>query len=69
MQPARALPELGDDFAEVCAVSLEECFRRILTVNADRIALYHDLAARHAALAQWIEALDNDRIQSGNNSR
>lgn len=60
MQPARPLPTLGDSFAGICEASTENCLRRVLSVAAHRAQLYHDLAAKHSDLVEFIERANRD---------
>lgn len=60
MQEAKPLPTLGDDFAALCERDLEACIRRLLSVAGRRAELYNGLGERHAALATWINTLQEE---------
>lgn len=60
MQPSQELPKLGDDFADLCERSLEDCVRRILTVASQRAEAYNSLTEKHDDLVGFIQSLDTE---------
>lgn len=60
MQPAGAIPTLGDDFAALCEQSLEACLQRVLSVTAQRAERCNSIEVKHSDLVEFIERANRD---------